>query len=224
MNAVDRPEVKLQFSGSKCLTNTELLSLVLQTGAKGRSAMDLAGSVLSYTDIGDLGVAEVRELTEIYGIGETKACSVVAAIELGKRIADERARRQFPQVKTPEEAAALIAGMIEDSNKEHFMALYLDTKTRVIARHVISTGTLDSTLVHPREVFRPAIKKGAASVIIAHNHPSSVLDASPDDISLTKRLMEASRLIGINLLDHLIIGGDCGKNYISLKEEGYIDN
>ena len=216
----ERPQEKLIYSGASCLSNSELLALIIRTGTGKKSAIGLAEDVISYAaeNIGDLGMAEVRELTEIDGIGEAKACSIVASLELSKRLISGRRSAVKERVRDPGQVVELFEEEMTGEKREVFMAICLDSKLQIESKSVISIGNLDSAPVHPREVFAPAIKRGAAALIVAHNHPSGDPTPSTQDIDVTKRLIKASEIIGIKLLDHVIIGNGC---FISMKTEGY---
>ena len=197
------------------------MALIIRTGSGDRSAIQLAEEVISYTsdNIGDLGMAEVRELTDINGIGEAKACSIVAAMELSKRLKSDRMANIKPRVSDSMEVAHMLMDELSDEKKEYFMVINLNSKLQVESKSIVSIGNLDSAPVHPREVFAPAIRRGAAAVVVAHNHPSGDPTPSAQDIEVTRRLLEASNIIGIKLLDHVIVGQ--GRN-ISMKAEGYL--
>ena len=151
------------------------------------------------------------------GIGLAKAAQIKAACELAKRIDGRLEAAQKPVIKTPENVVELVKGDLKGHKKEHFLVIMLDTRSRLIKVAEVSVGSLDSSIVHPREVFREAISASAASVIFAHNHPSGDTTPSEDDIKLTRRLGQAGELMGIDVLDHVIIGGE---DYLSLKREG----
>ena len=221
MPASERPQEKMLFAGAKGLSNSELLALIIRTGSGERSAIQLAEEVISYTsdNIGDLGMAEVRELTDISGIGEAKACSIVAAMELSKRLKSDRMANTKPRVSDSMEVARMLMDELADEKKEYFMVVNLNSKLQVESKSIVSIGNLDSAPVHPREVFAPAIRRGAAAVVVAHNHPSGDPSPSPQDIEVTQRLLEASNIIGIKLLDHVIVGRGCN---FSMKAEGYL--
>ena len=221
MPASERPQEKMLFGGAKGLSNSELLALIIRTGSGDRSAIQLAEEVISYTsdNIGDLGMAEVKELTDINGIGEAKACSIVAAMELSKRLKSDRMANVKPRVSDSMEVARMLMDELSDEKKEYFMVINLNSKLQVESKSIVSIGNLDSAPVHPREVFAPAIRRGAAAVVVAHNHPSGDPTPSAQDIEVTQRLLEASNIIGIKLLDHVIVGQ--GRN-ISMKAEGYL--
>ena len=212
----ERPKEKLMYAGAESLSTSELLALIIRTGNSNKSAVQLAEDVLAYSakELGSLREADVQELTEIDGIGSTKACSIVASLELARRLLARIS------MKNPESVANLLMEDMRELKQEHLVALLLNAKCEIESRITVSIGELTSTVVHPREVFRPAIRKGAAGIILAHNHPSGDPTPSQDDIQSTKRIMEVSKLVGIRLLDHLIIGDG---RYISLRNEGYME-
>lgn len=219
----ERPQEKLLFGGARALSNSELLALIIRTGTGDKSAIRLADEVIAYTsdNIGELGMAEVRELTEIDGIGEAKACSIVAAMELSKRLRSDRIARQRTRLGDSREVADMLMEELADEKREVFMAINLNSKLQVESKSIVSIGNLDSAPVHPREVFGPAVKRGAAAVVVAHNHPSGDPTPSCQDIEVTSRLVEASRIIGIKLMDHVIIGNG---RFTSMRAEGYMEN
>lgn len=221
MPANERPQERLMFAGPGALSNAELLALVIRTGTSEKSSIQLAEEVLSYAaaNAGDLGKTDPRELIRIDGIGISKACSIVAALELSKRLMSGRVMENRPKVADSEDVAKLLMEEMMYENREIFMSIHLNTKLRVESKTIISIGNLDSAPVHPREVFAPAIKRGAAGVIVAHNHPSGDPAPSAEDISITTRLYEASVILGIKLIDHVIIGNG---SYSSMKGLGYI--
>ena len=198
-------------------------ALIIRTGTGDKSAIRLADEVIAYTsdNIGELGMAEVRELTEIDGIGEAKACSIVAAMELSKRLKSDRIARHKRRLGDSREVADMLMEELADEKREIFMAINLNSKLQVESKSVVSIGNLDSAPVHPREVFGPAVRRGAAAVIVAHNHPSGDPTPSRQDIDVTMRLLEASKIIGIKLMDHVIVGNG---RFTSMKAEGYMDN
>lgn len=221
MPANERPQEKLMFAGPASLSNSELLALVIRTGTGSKSAVQLAEEVIAYASAssGGLGKADAGELTGIDGIGIAKACSIVAAVELSKRLMSGMAMETDGRLSSCADVAALLMKEMADENREIFMAINLNTKLRVESKNIISIGSLDTTLVHPREVFAPAVKRGAAAVIVAHNHPSGDPEPSDEDIEVTVRLLDASKIIGIKLIDHVIIGKG---RYTSMRELGYI--
>ena len=184
------------------------------------SAVQLAEEVISYAsaNIGNLGRADPKELIEIHGIGTAKACSIIAAMELSKRLMSGQVMDGGRIANSEDISRFLLRDMLHEK-REMFVSIHLDSRQRIESRHIVSIGSLDAAPVHPREVFAQAVKRGAAAVIVAHNHPSGDPTPSPQDIAVTRRLSEASHIIGISLLDHLIIGnGKC----LSLRDEGYL--
>lgn len=215
----ERPRERMIKQGAEHLTNQDLLAILLRTGVKEESVFELAARILK--EIGtvrQLAFTSVQELTAIKGIGEAKAVQILAGIELGRRVAHKQAERH--SIRSPEDAAEYLQARIGLKQQEVLYSLYLNTKNQVIHEKTIFVGSLNASIVHPREVFREAIKVSAASVIVAHNHPSGDPTPSREDIEVTKRLVRAGEVIGIDCLDHLIIGD--GK-FLSLKEKGYID-
>ncbi|TCM97681.1 DNA replication and repair protein RadC [Paenibacillus sp. BK033] len=215
----ERPRERMMQYGAEALSHTELLAILLRTGTKRESAVHLAGKILrecgSLRNLLDMSMSE---LTAIKGIGPAKAVQLRAGIELGRRIV-RSGQGVIVTVRKPQDAANYVMEEMRYLKKEHFVCLFLNTKNHIIARETLSVGTLNASLVHPREVFRAAVKAGSASIICVHNHPSGDPMPSPEDITLTKRLVEAGELMGIEVLDHLVIGDG---RFISLKEHGYM--
>ncbi|MBH5317158.1 DNA repair protein RadC [Paenibacillus sp. GSMTC-2017] len=215
----ERPRERMMRYGAEALSHAELLAILLRTGTQRQSAIHLAGSVLKQCgNLRNLMDMSMDELTSIRGIGPAKAIQLRAGIELGRRITKSRLG-DVVTVRKPQDAADYVMEDLRYLKKEHFVCLFLNTKNHIIARETLSMGTLNSSLVHPREVFRAAIKCSSASIICAHNHPSGDPTPSPEDISLTKRLAEAGQLVGIEVLDHLVIGDG---RFVSLKEQGHL--
>ena len=216
----ERPQEKMLFAGAGGLSNSELLALIIRTGTGNKSAVRLADEVISYTNekTGGLGTAEVKELTEIDGIGEAKACSIVAAMELSRRLISARQGALKVRIRDSRQVAEILMEEMMYEKRELFLTLNLNSKLQVESKSVISIGNLDSAPVHPREVFGPAVRRGAAAVVVAHNHPSGDPTPSAQDIDVTKRLIKASEILGIRLLDHVIVGNGC---FTSMKSEGY---
>lgn len=217
----ERPREKLLAAGAAALSNTELLAVLLRTGVREGSVLRVAEEVLTlYREKGILAIAQMgaRELSAIKGVGPAKAATILAAVELGRRLAmKEAARRTI--VHGPADAAHYAMPRLRFESKEHFAVLLLNTKNHVLAMPVISVGTLSASIVHPREVFQAAISHAAASMILVHNHPSGDPTPSPEDIAVTRRMAEAGKVMDIPVLDHIILGDD---KFISLKEKGMI--
>lgn len=215
----ERPRERLLRNGAEGLSNAELLAILIRSGIKNENALALSYRILNQNEgIRFLAGCSVQELKTINGIGTAKAAQLKAAIELGKRLSSIcEKKEQF--VKSPEDGVKLLMEEMRYLKKEYLKAILLDVKCRVVSIEDISIGNLNSSIVHPREVFVPAIRKSCASIIIAHNHPSGDPTPSVDDINITKRIYESGKILGVNMMDHLIIGDG---RYISLKEEGYI--
>jgi len=214
----ERPRERLQKLGVDALSAQEILALILGRGIAGESVMVTAQRLLSqFGNLKGIANASVEELSQVKGIGLAKASQIKAAFELANRLEGYSEAGDKPLVKTPEEVVNLVRSRLKGKKKEYFLALLLDTRNQLIKVAEISVGSLDSSIVHPREVFREAISASAASVIFVHNHPSGDPTASEDDIKLTKRLTEVGEIVGIDVLDHIIIGD---KTYLSLKREG----
>lgn len=213
----ERPREKLMQNGAVCLSNAELLAILIATGTKDSSAVMLANRILSLekSGISFLVDCTIEELSKIPGIGMAKSAQIVAAIELGKRIATKPKEKRV-NIKAPKEVAELFMEEMRYLKKEFFKVLLMNTKNEIISVENTSVGNLNSSIVHPREVFYSAVKKSAASVIFIHNHPSGNSMPSQEDINITARLVEAGKILGINVIDHLIIGDG---NFVSLKEK-----
>jgi len=213
-----RPRERLLSEGPEALSSAELLAILLGTGSKGNTAVALAGQVISESgDLFGLHGVSVHDLLGLHGIGEAKACIILAAVEFGKRLGRVRNPGR-PVISSPEDVDGLLRGRIANLDRENFVAVLLNTKNEVIEFPTISVGTLSASLVHPREVFKPAIRASAAGIVLAHNHPSGKVGPSREDREVTRRLKEAAEIIGIEVLDHVILGD----GYFSMKEHGIL--
>lgn len=229
----ERPRERLSELGAQALSGIELLAVLLGSGSgPGRSALSLAQAILTGLNAESgraggpddegiepalwwLGGATVHDLIRHPGLGEAKAARVVAAVELGKRVCG--ARNQRPAIRSPSDVGRLLGERLRHLDREHFMTILLDTKNQLLATELVSVGSLDTSLVHPREVFKGAVRRSASSVILAHNHPSGDPTPSSADISCTRRLAEAGQVLGIAVLDHVVIGHG---GYVSFRERG----
>ena len=217
--AVERPRERLQQFGVEALSAQEILALILGRGIAGESVTVTAQRLLKRFDgIKGLADATVEELSQVKGIGLAKAAQIKAAFELGKRLESYPGTGKQPVLTNTAGVVSLVQGRLRGKKKEHFLALLLDTRGQLIRIAEVSVGSLDSSIVHPREVFKEAISASAASVIFVHNHPSGDTEPSKDDIGLTKRLAEAGGIMGIDVLDHVIVSDH---DYLSLKAKGF---
>jgi DNA repair protein RadC len=213
----DRPREKLQRLGVASLGDNELLALVIGTGVRDVDALSLANRMLDLCGgLHQLTRAAPDALRGVHGIGQARAARVLAALELGRRTL-VRASADRPRLSSPRQVAAYLLPMHGAQPVEQFGIVLLDTKHRVIRTKVVSIGTLDSTVVHPREVFREAASASAAAIVLFHNHPSGDPTPSPDDLQLTSRMVGAGALMGIEVLDHVILADE---RYYSLAEAG----
>jgi len=213
-----RPRERLLAVGPEALSEAELLGILFGIGSREKTAVELAGQVISEND-GLFGLynVTVHDLVRLHGIGEAKACIILAAVEFGKRLGRVRNPGR-PVISSPADVDGLLRGRIANLDRENFVAVLLNTKNEVIEFPTISVGTLSASLVHPREVFKPAIRASAASVILAHNHPSGKTEPSREDREVTRRLTSAAEIVGIEVLDHVILGTE----YFSMKEYGML--
>lgn len=207
--------------GPEALSEQELLCCILGRGVSGESVLVTAQRLLKqFRGLGGIGEASVEQLAQIHGVGPAKAVQLKASVELARRVS--RPPGGHPRrIETADAAAQLLTPVLMDKKKEHFVALLLDSRHHLIRLSPIAVGSLSASLVHPRELFKEAIAASAAAVIIAHNHPSGDPEPSDHDLVLTKRLVQAGKLLGIEVLDHLIIGWR-SKEPVSLKARGVI--
>ena len=221
----ERPRERLVASGPSSLSPAELVAILVRTGLQGRNAVEIGKDLLQkFGSLTALARASVDDLCEVRGVGRDKAVTLVAAFSLASRMAEEL-QRESPVLSSPEEIVKLLRQETRLKGVEVFLVLLLNTKLRLIRIERISQGTLDAALVDPREVFKPAIAARAASVVLAHNHPSGDPTPSAEDISITKRLVKAGDLLNISVLDHIILGCACAErpqDYVSLRELGLI--
>ena len=215
----ERPREKLLKRGVGALSDAELVAILLRTGTGDRTAVDLARKIVA--DHGNLlriAARSPEELMRIKGIGEAKAVGLVAAFEIGRRL---QGQRDDPKVilRSPEDVAKLMIPRLRDISREIFFVLILDSQNALVREVELTSGTLNASLVHPREVFKAAIDHRAASIIVVHNHPSGNREPSREDILITKQLAEAGKIVDIPLHDHVIVAGN---SHTSLAEQGYL--
>jgi DNA repair protein RadC len=219
----ERPREKLLGRGAAALTDPELIAILLRTGLPGANAVEVARQLLErYGSLSGLSRCTVKEIASIRGIGAAKAIQLVAAFGLGQRLANERLSRQ--KLDSPELVHDLVAAEMRTLHKESLRVILLDTRYHLLRMEEVSLGSVNESIAHPRDVFRPAVISSAYAVIVVHNHPSGDPSPSQSDHSLTRRLAEAAELLQIKLLDHIIIGAPAEGRlpYFSFKEAGVL--
>jgi len=212
---VERPREKLERYGPERLSNSELLALLLRTGSKDINVVELSNKILKKFSGGGLSSATARELKNTFGLGTAKACEIVACFELGRRLLQNKQSVLFLSPKDVWDALK----DIRDNKKEHFVVFFLDSRNQEIKRELVSVGSLNANLVHPREVFEPAVRYLAAQIIVAHNHPSGNSEPSEEDLAITKKLVGSGKILGIEIMDHIIVVKD---GFFSFKEKKLI--
>ncbi|MFN2541190.1 MAG: DNA repair protein RadC [Chthoniobacterales bacterium] len=219
----ERPREKLASRGPDALTNAELIAILLRTGVRGTNVVEVARQLLKeYKTLTELSRCSVEQLAEIKGIGSTKAQELVAAFNLGARLARETLSKQ--KIDSPELVNELVGGEMRMLSKERMRVILLDTRYHLKRIEDVSLGSINESIAHPRDVFHPAVVSGAYAVIVVHNHPSGDASPSQADHSLTRRLAEAAELLQIKLLDHIIVGApsENSPGYFSFKEAGVL--
>lgn len=215
----EMPRERLVQEGAAYLSNQELLAILLRTGTTNESVLQLANRLLvEFDGIMMLKEASLEELQTIKGIGQVKAVELRAALELGKRIHTTQQGERY-SIKTPEDASDYVMEEMRFLTQEHFVAIYLNTKNQVLHKKTLFIGSLNASIVHPREVFKEALRRSAASIVCLHNHPSGDPSPSQEDREVTKRLVDCGKVLGVEVLDHIIIGDH---RYTSLREHGVI--
>lgn len=216
----DRPREKLVNNGAAALTDSELLAILIGSGTREKSALDIAHDLTADNGIlkNIATVHDVKELAKTKGLGRAKAATIIAALELGRRIAGAEPLVRY-SITSPEDGVALLMPRLRYESKEHFLVVLLNSKNKVLDIEQISEGSLNSSVVHPREVFTPAVLHHAAAILTAHNHPSGDPTPSKEDKDLTSTLVQAGKYMGIPVLDHIIIGD---AKYFSFKEHSYL--
>lgn len=215
----ERPRERMMQHGASSLSNAELLAILLRTGTASQSAVHIAERILSQTaGLKGLTDSTIETLVQVRGVGPAKAVQILAGVELGRRIS-----RTIPEerltVRSPQDAADFMMDELQHLTQEHFVCLFLNTKNQVIGKETIFVGSLNASIVHPREIFRKAVQRASAAIICLHNHPSGDPAPSAEDRNVTRRLKEAGTIIGVDVLDHIIIGE---QRFYSMKEHGQI--
>lgn len=217
--ASERPRERLIAKGTGALADRELIAILLGSGSRGRSSLDVAAELLGRLgNVRGLAVCSAAQLLELAGVGPGKAARLLAAVELGRRVVRYQGEEPYP-IRAPGDVARLLMDDMRSLDREEFRVLLLDAKNRVIGVELVSVGTLTASLIHPREGLKAAVVRSAASIILVHNHPTGVPEPSREDIEMTERFAEAGRVVGIEVLDHVIIGDG---RYQSLREMGYL--
>ena len=216
----DRPREKLSLRGAQNLTDAELLAILLRTGSKGKSVIQISHELIKKNgNLAVLASNSFSQMTKISGIGNDKAATLLAAFELSRRIQSQSKWYSDKKISSPGEVADIFIPLLKDELKERFIVVCLNSANKIIKYEVISVGNLNSSIVHPREVFKVAIENNSASIILIHNHPSGNSDPSNEDISITKKIVETGTIMSIPVFDHIIIGG---KNFTSFVEKRLI--
>ena len=209
-----RPRERLARLGAGALSDAELIAIILRSGAQGINVIDMATAMMRhYRNLGTLARASFDDLQQHHGVGAAKAAQIMAAIELGRRVM-RAAPEARPLVDSPDTAARLLLPELAYAEQEHVKVVLIDTRNTVIATPTIYKGTLNTTSIRVGEIFREAIRRNAAAMIVAHNHPSGDPTPSPEDVVLTRRIVEAGKLLNIEVMDHLILGHD---RWVSMK-------
>ena len=201
-----RPRERLLKHGVTTLSDSELLAIILRTGTKGENVIDMSSRLLNEYALDKLFDCSLQELQKIKGIGPSKAMQFLAIAELGKRYS--QSKTPVKKITCAKDVFNLFHERLKDEKQEHFYIIMLNTKNHIIGEHLVSKGVLDSAIPEPREVFRPAIKAAASRIVILHNHPSGDPTPSEEDLEVTRKLVDAGKMVNIQLLDHIIIGNE----------------
>ena len=211
----DRPREKLLLRGSQNLSDAELVAILLRTGKKGKSVLEISRELISNEgNLAMLATKTADSLQKISGIGKDKAATLVAAFELTRRILSQAKWFSNQKVTSPQEIANIFIPMLRDDTKERFIVVCLNSSNKIIKHETISIGSLNSSVVHPREIFKVAIDCSSASIILIHNHPSGNPEPSNEDIRITKKVVESGKILDIPVFDHLIIAGDTYTSFV----------
>lgn len=215
LSKIERPREKLIHYGPEKLSNSELLAILLRSGKQGENVVELSNRLLKKFGAKNLPNLTYNDLKGFSGLGPAKACEIVACFELSRRLLKDKKSEIYLK---PEDVWEQLKDL-RNHKKEHFLVIYLDTKNQEIKKEVISIGTINENLVHPREVFEPAIRDLATQIILVHNHPSGDVTPSEEDLQITEKLVKSGEIVGIEVIDHIIISKD---GFFSFKEKGLI--
>jgi DNA repair protein RadC len=211
----DRPREKLILRGAQSLSDAELVAILLRTGKKGKSVLEIARELISSEgNLALLATKTVDSLQKISGIGKDKAATLAAAFELSRRILSQPKWFSNKKITSPQDVAEIFIPILRDDNKEKFIVVCLNSANKIIKHETISIGNLNSSIVHPREVFKVAIDNSSASIILIHNHPSGNPEPSNEDIRITKKIVETGKIMEIPVFDHLIIAGETYTSFV----------
>lgn len=217
----ERPREKLLNMGVGYLTNPELIAILLDSGIKGKNVIEVSKSLIDYAGgLDRLAKFDVSTIQNVKGIGLSKACKIVAAFELNRRVSKIKSEKENIQIMTPQDVIKIFAPQFNMENVEIFKVIMLDTKSHIISDRDISRGIVDASLVSPREVYKEAITRHASKIIAVHNHPSGIATPSTSDVKITESLKKSGEILDIPLIDHIIYGSE--NNYYSFKQEGRI--
>jgi DNA repair protein RadC len=211
----DRPREKLTLRGAQNLTDAELLAILLRTGTKGKSVITMSHEIISEnSNLAVLASKSFSSLTKISGIGKDKAATLMAVFELSRRIQSQQKCFSERKITSPKDVADIYIPLLRDELKERFFIICLNSANKIIRHEVISIGNLNSSVVHPREIFKAAIENSSASIIILHNHPSGNPEPSNEDIAITRKIVEAGKILDIPVFDHIIIAGNLFTSFV----------
>lgn len=214
----ERPREKLIRYGPGVLSNADLLAIILRNGSKRENVLELSKNLLKENDLKSLSRKRINALMRIFGIGQSKACQIISCFELGRRLASFKDKRRN-SINNAKDVVKIFLSDMLFLKKEHFKSIFLDSRKRIIKDEIIFVGSLNTSIIHPREIFQAAFEEGAAAIILLHNHPSGDPKPSDDDIEITKQLVKAGEILGIEIVDHIIIGNN---RYFSFKEKNYL--
>jgi DNA repair protein RadC len=211
----DRPREKLLLRGAQSLSDAELVAILLRTGRQGKSVVEIARELInSEKNLAMLATKSVKSLTKIKGIGNDKAATLGAAFEISRRILSQSKWQSDKKITSPQDVAEIFIPLLRDDNKEKFIVVCLNSANKIIKYEIISVGNLNSSVVHPREIFKVAIDNSSASIILIHNHPSGNPEPSKEDIIITKKIVETGKIMEIPVFDHLIIAGEAYTSFV----------